>query len=298
MPFAQDSRTPIIKKLSGATTGVGVGQTAIVKIPPGVTYTSLILECRVAGVAATRAQMEAGLLSLRLTVSGVEKWTMTATQLIALSEFYRPGVIGDSGYLVIPFSRLWMFGPGAALDPSYGTLGESSFQLEIVQDAASAIDSIECWARISPIAETLGAHVKVVRLTPNIGALGTYYYPDLPKTPGFKVGDAGLQYLYAIHLQVPVVANLTRLALVADETRVVDTKPGLLNQLYLASNPTRSVQTAKGFVHMDFANRGYDGDVVPLNMNSLILEMDFANVAPGQINLLVEIGTKQPTPAQ
>lgn len=297
MSFASDNRSPIMKRIAGAITGVGAGQVAIAKIPPGVTYNEIAIQCTIGAGEATRANLEAMITQLRLTVSGVEKWTLTGKQLIAIVEFYRSGTIGDSGYLVIPFERLWMFSTAAALDPAYGTLGESSFQLEITQSGGSTIDAMNLWARISPVAESLGAHVKMVRLTPNIAATGVYYYPDLPKTPGLAAGNPGLQYLYALHFEVPVVANLTNIAYVADEIRVVDVPPAFLNQLYIEANPSRTVQTAKGFVHLDFANRGYDGDGIPLNMNSQILELTFDNAAPNGVTIIAEIGTKQPTQA-
>lgn len=283
--FTDQNRTPIVKQLNGLVDGVGAGKTAVIKIPPGSTYTDIILECRIAGVAATRAQLETMLLNMRLTVGGVEKWSLTAKQIIAIVEFYNSGTIGDTGYLCIPFERLWQEGLSGKLNPAYGTLGETSFQLEVIQDGASTIDSIKAWARISPVAEELGAHIKIVRLTPSISGLGTYTYADLPKRPG--------DYLFALHLQVPVVANLTAFRYIADEVRILDTTPDVMARLYSLPSPVRTPQGAKGFVHIDFACRNIDTDAVALNMNSQILELDFANVAPGQINILAEIGTVQ-----
>jgi hypothetical protein len=271
-------------------TGLGASQIAIVKIPTGATYLELSLECTIAGAAATRAQLEAMLPQIRCTVSGIEKWTLSATQLIAIIEFYQTGLIGDSGFLTIPFERLFMDGGLAGmLNPAFGTLGESSWQLEITQSAGSTIDAITAWAQVSPIAEALGAHMKTVRLTPTFASTGKFFYADLPKELG--------TYLYALHFQVPVVANLVNIAYIADEVRVIDCKPALLNQLYTLGKRPRTVQSAKLFVHLDFCRRSLDADAIRLDMNSQVLELDFANAAPNSFTVLAEIGTAQPTQA-
>lgn len=289
MPFSQDNRSPILKKLVGIVSGVGANQTAVLKIPPGATYTDLIIQCTIAGVAATRAQLETFFTSMRFTVSGVEKWTLTGKQLIAIIEFYATNLIADTGVLTIPFERLWMDTQLAQTAPEYGTLGESSMQLEITQAGGSTIDLLTVWGRIDPVAQPLGAHIRMLRLTPNIASVGKYIFPDLYKKPG--------DYLYALHFEVPVVANLTNIAYVADEIRLIDITPTVLNQLYLAGPARRTVQSAKLYVHLDFCNRGFDSDAIPLTMQTQILELDFANAAPNQVNIIAEIGTRAPTQA-
>lgn len=289
MPFSADNRSPIMKKLVGIVNGVGASQVAVLKIPPGATYADLMIKMTIAGAAPTRAQLETMLTSWRLTVSGVEQWTLTGKQLIAIVEFYRTGLIGATGIVYLPLQRLWMDTQLARTAPNFGTEGESSFQLEITQDATSTIDLMLVSARIDPVVEPLGAHMMIKRLTPNIGALGVYEYPDLYK----RAGD----WLYALHFEVPAVADLTNIALVCDEIRMWDVTPAVMNQLYLEANPNRTIQSAKGFVHMDFANRGFDQDALPLTMKTLILELTFANTIPGQINILQEIGTGAPSQA-
>lgn len=286
-PFAVDNSSPIIRKIPGVVDGIGASGTAVARIPPGATYTDLILECTIAGVAATRAQLETMLASMRFTVSGEEKWTLTAKQLIAIVEFYNSGLIGDTGYLWIPLERLWMNDLGPKVGPAYGTAGETSVQLEIDQDATSTIDGIVLHARISPKPETLGAHMRIVRLTPQIAATGVYYYDGLPKNPAER--------LYALHFQVPVVANFTNIAYIADEVRMIDAKPALLHQMLKTAYPNRTPQTAKLFCHLDFAGRNFDSDSVPLTMKQQILELTFATAAPNAVNILAEIGTVKPS---
>jgi hypothetical protein len=286
MPFALDNLSPVIRQLPGAVTGIGAGQTAVVKIPTGATYLELIIEAKIGAAQATRAQIEAALTNWRLTVSGIEKFSLTGKQLIAIMEFYRPGSIGDSGFVSINFERLWMSELGGKLNPAYGTLNETSFQLEIEQDGASTIDSIVAWSRIATKAESIGAHVRFARLQPTITGTGRYNYMDLPKSK--------TEALIALHLEVPVAANLTNIAYIADSVRLVDASQNMINRLYTLTDPTRSPQTAKNFVHLEFANRGIVTDAVPLTMDEQILELTFANAAPNQISVIAELYTPEP----
>jgi hypothetical protein len=282
--FTAQSSSPVIKPLQGVVTGIGAGQVATCRLPPGLTYAEIIVRCTIAGVAATRAQLETMLTTARLTISGVEKFSVQAIDLIAIAEFYRTGCIGDSGYFVIPFERLWNQGVAAQLDPNYGTEGESSVVLELTQDGASTIDAINVFARVNPKAEVLGAHVILRRFTFNVSATGKFLYPDLPIIPG--------EYLNALHIRVPVVANLTNIALITDDVRFLDVPPSLLTQLYQLANPVRTPQTAKLYVSVDFANRGYDSDTLPVGLlKSQVLELEFANAAPNAVTVIGEYGT-------
>lgn len=288
MGFADVNRSPILKPLYGAVEGVGASKVAIVKIPVGATYLDLALDCKIAGSAASRANIETMLTQWRLTVSGVEKFTLTGKQLLAILEFHRTGLVADTGIVTINFQRLWMDGAAAKFNPAYGTLGESSFQLEITQDATSTIDTIDAFARIAPVAETLGAHMRFARLTPTFSGTGKSYFMDLPRLPN--------EVLYALHLEYGTPAYLTNIAYIADEVRLVDITPTRLARSYVESNPAKTPQTAKGFVHLDFTCRNEDGDGVPLVMGQQILELDHST-APNAVTIIAEIGTAAPTQA-
>lgn len=282
--FILGNTSPVIKPLQGIVTGIGANQVATCRFPPGLTYTELVIRCTIAGIAATRAQLEAMLTTARFSVSGVEKWSVQAIDLIAIAEFYRDGCIGDSGYFVIPLERLWMEGVKAQLDPNYGTDGESSVVLELTQAGGSTIDGITAYARVNPMPEALGAHIMLRRFTFNVSSTGKFLYPDLPNIPG--------EFLYALHIKVPVVANLVNIGMVTDDVRLLDVPPGLLNQLYKLSNPVRTPQTAKGYVHVDFAQRGFDSDALAVgDLKSQVLELDFANAAPNAVTVIGEYGT-------
>ena len=286
MSFADENRSLINKRLVGTVSGIGASQTMVIKIPPGSTYADISLRLFIGATGATRSQVETMLTSWRLTLSGREMWTLTGKQLLAILAFYRSTSVDDSGFVTIPFQRLFMDGLGPKVDPMYGTLGQSSFQLEITQHSSSTIDTVAVFSRLSPVSEELGGHLRMVRLTPNIGSVGVYVFPDLPK----KMGE----YLYAIHLEVPTVADLTDIAYIADEIRIVDHPVAMLNRYLLQGNPNRTVQSAKGFVHLDFCNRNLDTDAIPLSMKTQVLELTFANTAPNGVNVIAEIGSRAP----
>ena len=289
MSFADENRSLINKRLVGTVSGIGASQVMVVKIPPGSTYADISLRLFIGATGATRAEIEAMLTSWRLTLSGREMWTLTGKQLLAILAFYASNTVDDSGFVTIPFQRLFMDGLGPKVDPMYGTLGQSSFQLEITQAAGSTIDTVAVFCRLSPVSEELGGHLRMVRLTPNVGSVGVYVFPDLPKKAG--------EFLYAIHLQVPTVADLTDIAYIADEIRIVDHPVAVLNRYLLQGNPRRTVQSAKGFVHLDFCNRNLDTDAIPLSMKTQVLELTFANTAPGGVNVIAEIGSRAPMQA-
>jgi len=285
MPFLNEFRTPISQVLPGVVTGIAANGIAVAKVPPGATYASISFLCRIAGVAATRAQIVAQWTQIRCTISGNEIFTLSGQQLVAIIEYYCTGLIGDTGVLTIPFQRLWQKEIAAALNPDWGTLGESSIQFEITQTAAT-IDTVDVYAEVEPMAQELGAYVSYQRLTPTFASTGVFVYPDLYKNP-----DA---VLYALHLEVPVVANLTNCELIADNVSLVNTPPLVLNAYGREGTPVRTPQTAAGFVHMDFCRRGVDADALPLSMSTLTLRLTFANAAPNTFAVIQEIGQIKP----
>lgn len=289
-PYIDRNSSPIIKVLQGIVTGIGAGQVATLRFPPGLSYGEIVVRLTIAGVAATRAQLEAMLTTARLTISGVEKMSINVIDLIAMTEFHRTGAVGDSGYLVIPFERLWMQGAAAQLDPAYGTDGESSVVLELTQAGGSTIDAITAYARCNPRAEALGGHLFWRRFTFNVSATGRFLYPDLPIIAG--------EYLYGLHIKVPTPANLTNLAMIVDDVRQIDVPPSLLTQLYLLGNPVKTPQTSKGYVHLDFTSRLFDSDSLPVGLlKSQVLELEFSNAAPGAVTVIGEYGAVAPKAA-
>ncbi len=287
--FAESNRTPFLKPLPGAVTGIGASQPAVVKCPPGQTYEDLYLYCTRAGAAATRAQIESMLDDIRLTVSGQEMFNVSAKQLIARNEWYQ-AIQGDTGFLRIPYARFWMTVTDALASSqrgaNYGTLGESSMEITLQQNNTSDIDAITVFAVIRPVAERLGAHVEMKRLTPN-WAVGTNLFDGFQPDP--------TKFLYALHFEVPDVTKFTQIAINADGVRVIDNMPwAALDQIALAGPKPRVPQTAKGIKTIDFARVGLDDDALRLTMDSLIIEATFITTAPGLVPIIAEIGSIKP----
>lgn len=287
MPFIADHRVPLIQKI-GSAEHIGAGKTAIFKIPTQATYQDLVIEAKIAGAAATRAQLESMLLTARLTISGKEKFTIAMIELIAIEEFYNSGSIGDTGYIHIGFIRQHMLELANQEDAAYGTLGEKSIELAIEQDPTSTIDTFDLHARTYPIAEPLGAHIFYQKITPTFGATGTMIFDDLPMDPN--------TFLYALHFRTDP-AKLISVRLTCDTIKLIDTKFSLLNQFYKYNPVRRTPQTAKGFAHLDLCNRNVDKDALPMTMRTCRLELDFITTAPGAFPIICEFGgrTQPPT---
>lgn len=287
--FTNSNRSPILQALAGTVTNVGASQVAVVKVPPGATYASLTLRCGIggqltpvgAGTAPTLANLKAFLTQFRLLVGGVEMWTLTGNQLISIMEYYMPGLIGATGILTISFQRLWMKNPTDMLGPDYGTYKQSSFQLEITQDATSTITNIDAFAEVEPVAEQLGAHIEYKRISPSFAGTGLFVFPDLFKDPG--------SIMFALWLNTS--ATITNLALVGDGTYIWDAPVDYGNALGRQGNPIQTPQAT--MVPMNFCRRGLGSDAVPLNMATLQLRMTFSS-APNTFDIIQECGIVTP----
>jgi hypothetical protein len=287
--FLTDNRSPIYLPLPGAVNGIGAGKAMTIKMDPGPTFLGLILKCFISTTGATRTEIGTMLTNWRLSLSGTDLWNLTGVQLLSWIEYYRTGLIANTGYVFIPFSRLWQRTSLGALNPAVGTQGETSFQLQITQDATSTIDSVEATAIIDPVVAPLGAHVRMKTLTPNL-ALGENDIINLYRNPG--------DFLYAIHIEVPTAAYLTEMSYSADGVRIFDKMTqAMLAQLYLEPIPVRTLQTGTKIITLDFCRRGFDDDAIPLNMNIQNLKLKFGTSAPGLVTIMQEIGTLEPTAA-
>ncbi len=105
--FEQINRSPYIVQ-NVPFQGIGAGLIANAIIPVGQTYLESLLYMTIAGVAATRAQINAQVEYVQALVNGIEMWQLSGNELAALAEFYNTGVVGDTGYLSIFYERPWM----------------------------------------------------------------------------------------------------------------------------------------------------------------------------------------------
>ncbi len=277
--FLENHRVPLLNK-NADFQGVAAGGTATARLPVGTTFLDVLIIATVAGVAATRAQVIASFNQVRFLVDGKEKVTLTGTQFVALVEFYETGSIGDTGLVWWPFQRPWMQEVANQLAPAYGMVGKDSFQIEIDLDAAASVDGLKLSRYTHPIAENLGSHIQVRRITPNFGATGDQFFDDLPKDPRER--------LYAMHIQC-TVANLARIQIIADDAKIIDTTPAQIHQRYKYATHRRTPQT--GFVHLDFCNRGLDVDALPLSMKTLQMILTWENAAPNAFPIIMEVAT-------
>lgn len=282
--FTDAVRGRLIKPQNGIISGLGASDTLVVKGNTGLTYGFIILRCTIAGVAATRAELETMLKTMRITISGNEKGTLSVKQHIAKTEFYCTGVIGDTGNLVIPFTRGWMRDTRAVLEPNYGTLGETSFVIEIEQDATSTIDKVAVHVGVNPLSENLGAHLISRRMKVPLPGAGIAEISDLSRKPG--------EFLYALHIEAPTIADVARVAFFGDDNRHTDVTQAILASVYKMSNPVRTPQTAKGFMHIDFCAEGFDTGALPIGLaNGTVLEIEMSTAVAGrEISIIAEYG--------
>ncbi len=284
MGFLQDHRVPLITK-NAEFDQVGPGKTSTARLPVGTTFLDLNLQCFVAGNAATRAQIEADITAIRISVDGKEKMNLTGFQIAALVSFYAEDAIADTGQLWVPFERPWMQEIANQVAPAYGMLGKDSFQIEIDLDGGADIDAMTLRRRTHPIAETLGDHVQYRRFTPTFAATGDQIVDTYPKI--------ATDVLMAVHFFVDPgvgVEHLTRLQLRCDDATIIDTTPADYALYLRTQTAKRSLQTAKDVFTYDFCSRGLNADALPLTMNSLqwILTWD---AAPGSVVWVSEVAT-------
>ena len=222
-------------------------------------------------------------------MSGRELWRGSAAQLISIQQLYSEVDTQTAypGYINLYFLRNWLTDATRGIEACVGLADQNAFQLEITFGAGITITSLAAYGVRIQAPQPTGTASRIVRASASISALGVFVFPDLPLP---RAGDI----LLAVHVYPPVVANLTNLAYVADEVRLIDAPPSFLNRLMTEAHPPRSPQDANGQVSIDFtAVNGMAGQGVPLGeIGSHQLELTFANASPGTVPILVEIASQ------
>lgn len=264
------------------------GGTVVVNLPLW-TWLRLGLYHTIAGVAATRAELVAQVLQIIITISGREVWRGSAAQLIAIQQFYAETDTQTTypGFINLDFLRNWLADATRGMDASVGLADQNAFQIELTYAVGATINGIAVYGVRSQQPQPTGTATRIVRASASISALGVFTFPDLPLP---RAGDV----LLAIHTFPPVVANLTNLAYIADETRIIDEPPLVLNRTAAEAHPPRSPQGANGMVSIDFtAINALSGQGIPLGeIGSHTLELTFANAAPGTVPILCELASQ------
>ncbi len=288
MVFALENDSTIRKALPGAVVGIGASKTAVVTIPVGPTYEAIGLQLLISETAPTRAEIESMLTNFRLSLSGEEIFNLSGLELVAWAEFYNAGITNATGYIHIPFTRPWMKRIESVMGPAFGTQGETSFTLEITQDATSTIDGIVAMADINPIPQVLGTHYRLQRLFPGLPGAGRTQWSGIKPRREDK--------LSALHFRVSTAADLTDFSLIGDGIRLIDTvTQAQLAFDYRKYTPARTLQTAKKVISIDLCADGEDRPI-PMTMNDFTVEFNFAN-APTVLAVIAEFGTTRQTQA-
>jgi len=278
-------QTPIFRLLPGVFQSQPVSNGTSLCLLPLYTYAKTLIFFTVAGTAATRAQIVAQLTQVRVVLSGREIWIGSGAQLVALGAFYSQNDVNatEVGFLSLAFLRQWMAGADQRLASVLGTMDQSALQIEFSWGAAITITTNAAFAARLAEGENTGVATRVMRVSPNIGSLGISIYPDLPLP---RSGET----LLALHLFPPVVANLTNLAYIADDMRIIDAPATALNRMYLETDPPRTPQGANGMVSIDFtALLASPQSGVPMAaIANHVLELTFATAAPGSFPILCE----------
>lgn len=283
MGYLQDRATSVIIP-NPDFQGVAAGGKASARIPVGVTYLESWLSFKIAGVAATRAQIEAQVALIRFATDAKEKVLLTGFQAVALAEFYRTGVVGATGKLPFFWRRPWMQILDNQLAPAYGTKDLSTFSCEVTLAAGATIDSITMQHRQGNPTD-LGDHNTLLSNNFPFAAAGRQQIFDLPRDPATR--------LYGLHLNVDPT-KLDKIELKADGFTELDCTVADLAQLYKYETSPRTPQAT--MVHIDFAAMNLHAQSIPMTMNKLELALTW-NAAPGNVPIIMDIARKSDTAA-
>ncbi len=255
-------------------------------MPPGFTYEKLYAYFSIAGTAATRTEMAAQILQVRLVISGVELWIGSAAQLLSIASYYA-GVDFSTpypGYLPLDFLMGWTHDLADGMKASLGTADQNSVQLEWTFAGNATIDGASMFCAQAPLPENTGVARRLQRVQPTIAATGFYDFGQLPQP---RAGES----LIALHMFPPVVANLAYVIYEADSVQLFKGPRSLMNLAAATAGFKRAPQDANGMFSLDFtALRGTTDDAVDMSkVNGHVLRLNFANAAPNTFPILVEM---------
>jgi hypothetical protein len=266
------------------------GGRSTLRIPVGPTYDTIFLLLEDAGGGRTAAEIAADIDRLRLSVGTRVKWDLTGAEVCYLMAFYGAAVhiggaspisVGNSGLLPLFLAQPWRQpvspNPGEAnfsnVDgPSYGTLGESSFTLEITWAAGSGCTVATAWAATRP-GTPLGTHITLLPLARNLAGAGVDIINDFPI-------DGNANAYTAMHVGD---ANLTNAELLINRTRFMDRPAALLD----LENGLAGRLVNAAFSSLELCNRDRFADALLETMDDIELRLTFG-VAPGDYNIILE----------
>lgn len=185
--------------------GVAVGSTATLDCPTVDTYHKLMIEYREAGVLATRPNLEAAVLEIRLLVNGSVQRTFSAAQLNAINAFR--GIGFDAGMIPIFFSEPWRRTP-AGEDALAWHMGDvRTFQIEVDIDAAATTPTLSAVAVKETSSFAMGPIVQWKRGVVQVAGTGDLNY----------AGNGDLNSVYAYHAFEAAAADITDIEVKLDD---------------------------------------------------------------------------------
>ena len=254
--------------------GIGVGQTASVQLPIGLTYERLYIRANadVDGLG-TDDVVEADWVNLideiRLMVDGDSKIQITASDLVALNKYY--GIDHKPGVLPLFLSRPWMRTAGGDDQTAYGTAGGmTSFALEMdLKPGVTSIGSLNVYAVQSP-GRPFGPHLRIQRYVHNQGVTGEAEISDIVRGP---------YAMLAMHFNT---AAITDVEVLADQRKVHASDAAIRLGHYAV--PGRAPQA--DFTHIDFITENRLSEAMPMALQDFRIKTDFT--ATGNFSIYTE----------
>lgn len=256
------------------------------RVPVGPTYDYIFLTFTVGGVGLTAAQIAADIDQITVRIGPQVKLQVTGPELVYLMDRRIPGIVspGNNGVLPLLFSRPEMqpvsaVRQGGQLEPNfsnidgpaYGTIGESTFTIEIEWAAVINGDTLAGHA-VTRAGTPLGQHITILPHLGNLAGAGTDEITDI------KLNRANS--FVALHF---VDANITNLEIRADNQPVVQCTSAVLQ----SDEQLNGFGIDPNFLTANFVPRGRFADALSQTMNSLRVRPTFS-VGPGTYRVLLE----------
>tara|TARA_R110002074_G_scaffold67298_1_gene158510 strand:- start:4787 stop:5647 length:861 start_codon:yes stop_codon:yes gene_type:complete len=258
--------------------GVGAGQTTTIDLPTNRRYHALYLEYRESGVMVTKANMEAAILNIRISLNSRVQREYSAAELNVMNAVNGARWVYQNGIIAIFFSEPWRRSAGGedALAWSLAGNGVNSFQIEI-EVAAGRVSPSFVGRAIVDYAKMpdgkaflpLGPIVTTRRRTITVSGTGSRSLIDFPR----ELGNYN-----RLHAFEDTAGDIASLRVNVNSTIVFDRSDAL--NIAILSNGGFVPQTA--LFHAVFDDDQRVGDGLPMRLvdgslvSELSLEYDMA----------------------
>lgn len=251
--------------------GIGAGQTASVNLPLGLTYNRLYIRCnaQISGSPKDLAAADWGTVvdEIRLMVNGDARITITAADLVKMNTYY--GFAPKAGVLDLFLSRPWMRTIGGEDQTAYGTIGMSTFTLEIDIKAGQTVNSLNVYAQQSA-ATAWGPHLRIQRFARNQGVTGEAEIADIPRGP---------YAMLAFHVNTDQIGTVE---VHTDQRKVIESDAAIRDAHYRVVGRVPQA----GFTHIDFLTENRLAEALPMALQDFRLKLNFA--ATGNFSIYAE----------